>query len=491
MGYQGEHSMESGKETAAGPLNVVSVLARIVAELQDAATRAAFGVPGDEVLAGLAASLRVVDAAQSAYLNAIRAVDAHPEVVGPGLSGKQAVLSVLTTGLRVSGGQAARDYAAAMATADTGRLPRLGRSLLEGAVHREHVDVAASAVDKLPKALGARVAPDGQVGWTVIDRLLDERAREGAAGTVKELGAQLREVLDPDRVQDLSEDSYTRRRACHRVDEFGMFDFRFVLDPATGVQVAAALEAAAAPRPAGTAVDEHGQQVEVRDDRSAAQRLADAFVELVTGPGAGDAAVVAVTATLEQVAEAESRTEDHPQGAPVPEWAAGRARASLGGTDAPRPAGSLDPSVLARLACDSPLYRVLLGPSGSVLDVGHAKRLATPAQRKALAVRDGGCVVPGCGKPPEWCEAHHVIGWAAGGRTDLDNLVLLCGRHHTAVHAGVWRIRMRDGIPWLIPPRWRDPDRVPLRNTTHDHYERARTAGRQLRLRLDEYTPRQ
>src|SRR3954471_7840509 len=359
MGHQAEHSTGPGRDTAAGPLSAVSVVARIVVELQDVAGGAAFGVSGDEVLAGLAASLRVVDTAQSAYLNAIRALDAHPEVVGAGLSGKQAVLSVLTTGLRVSGGQAARDYAAAVATADTGRLPRLGRSLIEGAVHREHVDVAASAVDKLPKALGGRVAPDGQVGWTVIDRLLDERAREGAAGTVKELGTQLREVLDPDRVQDLSADSYTRRRACHRVDEFGMFDFRFVLDPATGVHVAAALEAAAAPRPAGTAVDADGQQVEVRDDRSAAQRLADAFVELVTGPGAGDAAVVAVTATLEQVAEAESRTEERPQGGAVPQGGAGRARATLGGTDGTRPGGTLDPSVLARLGCDSPLYRVL------------------------------------------------------------------------------------------------------------------------------------
>ena len=64
------------------------------------------------------------------------------------------------------------------------------------------MDVAASAVEKLPKALGRRVAPDGQVGWTVIDRLLDDRAREGSPGTVKELGTQLREVLDPDRVQD-------------------------------------------------------------------------------------------------------------------------------------------------------------------------------------------------------------------------------------------------------------------------------------------------
>src|SRR3954451_23732375 len=488
MGHQAAHSPYSERDSAAGSLNVASVFAQMFSELQYLATRPAFGMSGAEALAGLTASLQFVSVVQSVYLNAIRAVAAHPEVVGAGLSGKQAVLSVLTTGLRVSGGQAARDYAAAMATADTGRLPRLGRSLLEGAVHREHVDVAASAVEKLPKGLGGRVAPDGQVGWTVIDRLLDERAREGAAGTVKELGVQLREVLDPDRVQDLSEDSFTRRRACHRVDEFGMFDFRFVLDPATGVQVAAALEAAAAPRPAGTAVDADGQQVEVRDDRSAAQRLADAFVELVTGPGGGDAAVVAVTATLEQVAEAESRTEERPQGAPVPEGAAGRARATLGGTDGTRPGGTLDPSVLARLGCDSPLYRILLDPSGSVLDVGHAKRLATPAQRQALAVRGGGCVVPVCGKPAEWCEPHHVIGWPAGGRTDLDNLVLLCSRHHTAVHAGVWQVRMRDGIPWLIPPRWRDPDQTPLRNTTHDHYQRARTTGRQVRLRLDEYS---
>jgi hypothetical protein len=421
-------------------------------------------------------------------------VAAHPEAVGAALSGKQAVVSVLTQGLRVSGGQASRDYATAMATADTGPLPRLGRSLIEGVVHREHLDVAARAVEHLPRELGRRVAPDGEVGWTVIDRLLDERAREGAAGTVKELGVQLRDVLDPDRVQDLSQDAYTRRRASFRTDEFGMLDFRAVLDPATGLQVVAVLEAHAAPRPAGTAVDEHGERVEVLDERSGAQRLADAFVDLVTTPGEGPgkpAAQVAVTATLEQVAEAESRTEDHPQGTPVPEWAAGRARASLGGPDGTRPAGTLDPSVLARLGCDSPLYRVLLSTSGSVLEVGHAQRLVTSAQRKALAVRDGGCVVPGCGKPAGWCDAHHVIGWAAGGRTDLENLVLLCGRHHTAVHAGIWVIRIRDGIPWLIPPAWRDPDRVPLRNTTHEHYARALVEGRQLRLRLDEYTPRQ
>ena len=206
----------------------------------------------------LAASVQLLAVAQAVYLNAVRAVAAHPEAVGRGLSGEQAVKTVLTQALRVSGPQAARDYAAAIATGETGRLPRLGRSLVAGVVHREHLDVAASAVDKLPKGLARRIAPDGQVGWTVIDRVIDERAREGSAGTVKELGVQLRDVLDPDRVQDLSEDSYTRRRASYRTNEVGMFEFHAVLDPATGLLVIAALEAAAAPRAAGTVVDEQG-----------------------------------------------------------------------------------------------------------------------------------------------------------------------------------------------------------------------------------------
>lgn len=53
--------------------------------------------------------------------------------------------------------------------------------------------------------------------------------------------------------------------------------------------------------------------------------------------------------------------------------------------------------------------------------------------RTALAARDIGCIIPGCGAPLEWCDAHHVIPWANGGPTTLDNLALLCGRHHTAV----------------------------------------------------------
>ena len=89
------------------------------------------------------------------------------------------------------------------------------------------------------------------------------------------------------------------------------------------------------------------------------------------------------------------------------------------------------------------------------LAVGRAFRLATPAQRTALAVRDRGCVL--CQRPPAQCQTHHITDWAAGGRTDLDNLVLLCWTHHRQVELNRWTLtRNPDTAPdqphWLITP---------------------------------------
>ena len=74
------------------------------------------------------------------------------------------------------------------------------------------------------------------------------------------------------------------------------------------------------------------------------------------------------------------------------------------------------------------------------LAVGRTSRTATPAQRRALAVRDGGCIIPGCQIPAENCQSHHVQDWAAGGPTDIDNLALLCWTHHRQVDLDMWTI---------------------------------------------------
>jgi hypothetical protein len=105
------------------------------------------------------------------------------------------------------------------------------------------------------------------------------------------------------------------------------------------------------------------------------------------------------------------------------------------------------------ISCDSALTTVLVDPAGAPLDVGRAERLFTPAIRKGLAVRDGGCAHPGCGRPVSWCDAHHITPWSSGGTTSIDNGVLLCRLHHSAIHHGGWQVYLgADRHPWFIPP---------------------------------------
>lgn len=89
-----------------------------------------------------------------------------------------------------------------------------------------------------------------------------------------------------------------------------------------------------------------------------------------------------------------------------------------------------------------------------VLHVGRAHRTAPPRRRKALEVRDQHCAAPGCRIDPSRCEAHHVHEWERDGRTDLDNMVLLCTRHHHAVHEGGLAIRRRPEHPPGHPDHW-------------------------------------
>ena len=85
-----------------------------------------------------------------------------------------------------------------------------------------------------------------------------------------------------------------------------------------------------------------------------------------------------------------------------------------------------------RLSCDASAVVMREGADGSVLDVGRKTRTIPSAIRRALTARDSRCVFPGC--TARRCDAHHLVHWAEGGPTALDNLVLLCRRHHTIVH---------------------------------------------------------
>ncbi len=87
-----------------------------------------------------------------------------------------------------------------------------------------------------------------------------------------------------------------------------------------------------------------------------------------------------------------------------------------------------------RLACTAGILPAVLDGNTRVLDLGRTQRLFTPAQRKALAIRDRHCRTDGCDIPAAWCEAHHETPWSQGGKTDLDNAVLYCSFHHHRAH---------------------------------------------------------
>jgi hypothetical protein len=126
----------------------------------------------------------------------------------------------------------------------------------------------------------------------------------------------------------------------------------------------------------------------------------------------------------------------------------------------------IDVAEILRNAGDGAVLPVLLNPSGGIVSYGRSRRLATAAQRRALAARDGGCSFPGCTIPASWSETHHVQAWADGGNTDLDNMTLVCGYHHREFSGRGWDCLMINGVPHWRPPAWADPDRKPRRNTT-------------------------
>ncbi|WP_024820960.1 HNH endonuclease signature motif containing protein [Arthrobacter sp. 31Y] len=129
--------------------------------------------------------------------------------------------------------------------------------------------------------------------------------------------------------------------------------------------------------------------------------------------------------------------------------------------------GPIHPNTIRKIACDADILPVLLGSDSRVLDIGRTTRIFPPHIRKAITARDQGCAFPDCTMPAPWCEAHHTTYWSHGGTTSTDNGTLLCSHHHHLIHKEQWRINMKTGVPWFIPPPHIDPHQTPRRNHHH------------------------
>src|ERR1700688_1083100 len=243
-------------------------------------------------------------------------------------------------------------------------------------------------------------------------------------------------------------------------DEDGMVVVKGRLAPEAGVALLRALDAGveALYGPRGQSVGaapEAAAAVAAADETSMEQRRADALglvaeSALASGldPGTrGDRYQVVVHVDAEVLA---------PGGEGGSSWLADGTRVSA--------------ETSRRLACDSALVVMRHAADGRVLDVGRRTRAISPGLRRALEHRDGGCRFPGCGR--RLCDAHHVEAWAEGGATSLANTLLLCRRHHRAVHeegfsvelapAGDARFYRPDGRPLPEAPALPAPAREPV-----------------------------
>lgn len=127
-------------------------------------------------------------------------------------------------------------------------------------------------------------------------------------------------------------------------------------------------------------------------------------------------------------------------------------RAGFGRVEGTADAVSLD--TIDRMVCDGGILGIRFDKDGKALNRGRDSRLFSEVQKAVLAVRDGGCRWPGCDRPPSWTEAHHINQWARDrGRTDVDDGILLCRRHHMLLHNNHWQIVRDGGTYWLKPPR--------------------------------------
>lgn len=117
-----------------------------------------------------------------------------------------------------------------------------------------------------------------------------------------------------------------------------------------------------------------------------------------------------------------------------------------------------------RLACVANVLPAVLGTESRPLDLGRSQRFFSRAQRRAMALRDRGCINPGCTMAAHRCEANHIQPWYLGGKTDLSNGALLCPTCHACFHSGHFKIVVLKSIPYVLQNKAIDPEQRLRRN---------------------------
>lgn len=453
---------------AAAPVaTLADALADMAATLfAEDALRAA---PEQDLLAVVAAAGRIQRIAEALVVETIAHVIEHDDVRShpdrlTTRYGCRNVAELIQRATRVSGRTASGIVATATAvqrrsSLSTGELlpaefPSLRQALLAGEVGIDGVTGVVTAFRGCAAGREQLLAADEELAAAACGEGADA-APPASADELRAFACVWAAYLDqdgcePDDTRALRKRGFTVGR---RGDD-GLVPVGGRLLPEVAAQLRRGFDSVLNPRVAGVAAagpcfadserEDPDEPVEsAADQRSRAQRQHDALATLLTAAAAsGDLPLLGGAAPTLVV----SVRQD--------ELASGRGRASLPGDDMPVPL-----AVARHVACAGTVQRVVLGESGRIVSIATLDRVFNHHQRRAITLRDGGCLIPGCHVPPEWCEIHHVDEHARGGATHTDNGVLLCWFHHRTIDTGGWEIRMAGGVPHVRGPAWWDAAR--------------------------------
>jgi hypothetical protein len=468
----------SADPPAGPPDALTAVLDRLAAEDLDRLSDATLNQD-------LARLQRQLDGLQGQWLRRLAALDAR------GAAGADQGEPALSTAgwlrrrLRLSASAASGAVRTARALF-RGPLAATAQALLAGELSPAHATAVADGTQQLPGQVVAEAEP-----------VLLEAARQLDPAQLRRLVAQLCLVADPDGADRQAERRQERRGVWLSPTWDDMVAINGLLEREAGATVLAALEPLARPASAD-------------DPRTGSQRNADALAELCRRsleggwlPKAGGVRPqLLVTVDLDSLlGRSGGLGGDLGWAGPLdPEGcrrlacdgAVTRVLVSRQPTHAHRPSGAsadhdravahdpttdhgpatdLDPGATDQSGTGNPssvqglqedlraamalLPPTLGGAPRQPLEVGRATRVVQPAQRAALAVRDRGCVFPGCDRPLAWCDAHHLWHWVDGGPTDLANLAMVCRAHHRTVHEGGWQLTRGPDGRFTTSPRHR------------------------------------
>jgi hypothetical protein len=476
-----------------------------LADLRDAVTRVATAALADDglracdddgVLSALAAAGSIRRAAEAMMIEAVAQLrdrdDAapHPDRVTTRY-GCRDHAELVQRATRVSRRTAGEILSAADAVQQTTALssgevlpaefPAMRAALAEGAVGLDGVVAVAGAFRGCAAGRDALLAADAELAAAARGDGADA-APPASADQLRAYAAVWAAYLDQDGTEP-DDTTALRKRAftIGRRRDDGLVPVRGDLLPEVAAQLQREFDSILNPRlqPApGTgprfvesaedgsgAIDGSGHPDEpleaTADPRTRSQRQHDALATILSSaassgalPTLGGAAPTLVVSVREE------------------DLGSGRGYAHLPGDDQPIPL-----AVARHIACTGAIERVVLADNGRIVSLSTLERVFNHHQRKAIALRDGGCIIPGCHVRPEWCEIHHVREHAHGGPTHTDNGVLLCWFHHRTIDTGGWSIRMTHGTPEVRGPAWWDPTRRWRPTTTSP-------ARRQHRLKL-------